>query len=541
MGNPRHYPKGAPASKGGEFAPKAGGGDAARLLGKIAKGAKLNGGDHVAVTRPDGNHVFGTVSGTFRGGDIELKGDDGRKLRVKRAEITHRAAPRGKGKGAPGLTPAAVKRLKAPSSPLPTAAEVKQQARKKARAMVPKPKKKIEPLEIGADSNDPFPKDDMGDYDPTGDLEWMDRDLSDEQIAASLTKTGLRRAARAADEEGFDELAARLHRLAKPKAKPAKAASNKAAGKSIHADADGYPAGTSAAQAAADRRRVEQAQVIVVPRPKPRGARNEPDIADKLRARLEAKRKSNKAPGVVTIPEPPKRKRRTPSVSPDPVPPDPYGSPQPSKQHIQAMPEHRSADPLTKEQRTYEGYGASLTRPAPAHVRDIGAWERAAEQVHSKTGKNYDDWGPKEFKAATAIYKHTIRKAAAGGYGPGGAQPRRAFAKPIPNAPGLTPRADLVARRVAQSVTAGRAGGAVPDLPHAPISQLADVIDRDWKNVSPHARPYLDAMRSLRTMDDKYGLDSADEIIARFLGNATGWRGDKARQVKAELKRRLRR
>jgi hypothetical protein len=48
--------------------------------------------------------------------------------------------------------------------------------------------------------------------------------------------------------------------------------------------------------------------------------------------------------------------------------------------------------------------------------------------------------------------------------------------------------------------------------------------------------PYLDAMRSLNSINDDYYSDSAKTIVIYFLSNATTWRGDTARQVKAELK-----
>lgn len=72
------------------------------------------------------------------------------------------------------------------------------------------------------------------------------------------------------------------------------------------------------------------------------------------------------------------------------------------------------------------------------------------------------------------------------------------------------------------------------------IGGLAAMIDRDWGNVNFAARPYLDAMYSLGSIDDSYGLDSGRSVVSYFLANATSWRGETARAVKAELKRRLR-
>lgn len=68
------------------------------------------------------------------------------------------------------------------------------------------------------------------------------------------------------------------------------------------------------------------------------------------------------------------------------------------------------------------------------------------------------------------------------------------------------------------------------------LYEYATEIKRDWKNVSPYAQPYLDAMEDLNTINDNYFLDSARSVVAYFLSNASGWRGDNARRIKAELK-----
>lgn len=69
-----------------------------------------------------------------------------------------------------------------------------------------------------------------------------------------------------------------------------------------------------------------------------------------------------------------------------------------------------------------------------------------------------------------------------------------------------------------------------------PIYTIAREIRQDWKKVSPYAEPYLDAMQSLISVNDRYFLDSGRSVVAYFLSNATSWRGDTARRVKAELK-----
>lgn len=68
---------------------------------------------------------------------------------------------------------------------------------------------------------------------------------------------------------------------------------------------------------------------------------------------------------------------------------------------------------------------------------------------------------------------------------------------------------------------------------------LAEFIEVHWKTVSPHARPYLEAMKNLKSIKDNYYLDSGSSMVAYFLSNAMSWRGDVARRVKAELNTRL--
>lgn len=68
------------------------------------------------------------------------------------------------------------------------------------------------------------------------------------------------------------------------------------------------------------------------------------------------------------------------------------------------------------------------------------------------------------------------------------------------------------------------------------INEIAQEIKEDWKNVYFGAEPYLEAMESLRSIDDAYGLDTGKSMVVYFLANAGTWRGDTARRVKAELK-----
>ena len=70
-----------------------------------------------------------------------------------------------------------------------------------------------------------------------------------------------------------------------------------------------------------------------------------------------------------------------------------------------------------------------------------------------------------------------------------------------------------------------------------PLSVIATDIENDWQEkVNFAARPYLNAMHSLNTVTDHFGMDTADSIVRYFLSNASTWRGPVARDIKAELK-----
>ena len=77
------------------------------------------------------------------------------------------------------------------------------------------------------------------------------------------------------------------------------------------------------------------------------------------------------------------------------------------------------------------------------------------------------------------------------------------------------------------------------DLTTLSISQLASIVSQDWGNkVNYAARPYLDAMFSIGDIKDTYGYDTGVSVVLYFLCNANTWRGETAKAVKAELKRR---
>lgn len=69
-----------------------------------------------------------------------------------------------------------------------------------------------------------------------------------------------------------------------------------------------------------------------------------------------------------------------------------------------------------------------------------------------------------------------------------------------------------------------------------PLHVIAREIRKDWKNVNFGAKPYLDAMATLNSINDNYILDSGKSVVLYFLANASTWRGETAKKIKAELK-----
>jgi len=68
------------------------------------------------------------------------------------------------------------------------------------------------------------------------------------------------------------------------------------------------------------------------------------------------------------------------------------------------------------------------------------------------------------------------------------------------------------------------------------IRSIALDIRREWAKVNYAAKPYLDAMMELNSINDKYGFDNARSILLYFLSNASSFRGERAKALKAELK-----
>jgi len=74
-----------------------------------------------------------------------------------------------------------------------------------------------------------------------------------------------------------------------------------------------------------------------------------------------------------------------------------------------------------------------------------------------------------------------------------------------------------------------------------PLYEIASEIKKDWNATAKNgiyfgAVPYLDAMSTLDSINDNYMFDSGKSVVIYFLSNATTWRGETAKRVKAELK-----
>jgi hypothetical protein len=72
------------------------------------------------------------------------------------------------------------------------------------------------------------------------------------------------------------------------------------------------------------------------------------------------------------------------------------------------------------------------------------------------------------------------------------------------------------------------------------LNTIAKDIRKDWTKPNYAAVPYLDAMLHLNTIHDAYYYDNASDIVRYFLSNATTWKGETARAIKAELRAMLR-
>jgi hypothetical protein len=69
-----------------------------------------------------------------------------------------------------------------------------------------------------------------------------------------------------------------------------------------------------------------------------------------------------------------------------------------------------------------------------------------------------------------------------------------------------------------------------------PITAIAEEIKATWPKMNYAAKPYWEAMQTLNSVSDSYYADSGKSIILYFLSNASSWRGEDAKRIKAELR-----
>lgn len=81
------------------------------------------------------------------------------------------------------------------------------------------------------------------------------------------------------------------------------------------------------------------------------------------------------------------------------------------------------------------------------------------------------------------------------------------------------------------------------DIKSADLSDLAGMIVRDLraqgKQVPAAAKPYLDAMRTMGSINENYGMDTGASIVGYLLSNLASYKGETAKAIKAELKSRM--
>jgi hypothetical protein len=68
------------------------------------------------------------------------------------------------------------------------------------------------------------------------------------------------------------------------------------------------------------------------------------------------------------------------------------------------------------------------------------------------------------------------------------------------------------------------------------IASIAYDIKKAWAKPYFGAKPYLDVMTSLDSIEDRFYCDDAKTIVMYFLANASTFRGNDAKVLKAELK-----
>lgn len=65
-------------------------------------------------------------------------------------------------------------------------------------------------------------------------------------------------------------------------------------------------------------------------------------------------------------------------------------------------------------------------------------------------------------------------------------------------------------------------------------------VSMQYPNKAPnwwaYAKPYVDALGNLTSIEDNYYYDSGKSVVLYLLSNLSYWRGEPAKAIKAELK-----
>lgn len=76
-----------------------------------------------------------------------------------------------------------------------------------------------------------------------------------------------------------------------------------------------------------------------------------------------------------------------------------------------------------------------------------------------------------------------------------------------------------------------------------PIREIVADISSEWgekvRTVGYAAKPYLEALETVSTADDTYGEEKAEHLVRYLLSNLTQFKGERARQLKEELRAHL--
>ena len=72
------------------------------------------------------------------------------------------------------------------------------------------------------------------------------------------------------------------------------------------------------------------------------------------------------------------------------------------------------------------------------------------------------------------------------------------------------------------------------------LRAIAEEIKADWHTIHPVAKPFVDALATLESIDDMFHRDRAIAVVARLRGACGTWRGATARRIKLELDEMLR-